>query len=40
MALTAIQIRMDYEKAKAAGANGVWQKEISETSFIKACAFL
>lgn len=29
-----------YEKAKAAGANGVWQKEISETSFIKACAFL
>ncbi len=28
------------EKAKAAGANGVWQKEISETSFIKACAFL
>ncbi|MBR5178434.1 MAG: response regulator [Lachnospiraceae bacterium] len=28
------------EKAKAAGANGVWQKEISESSFIKACALL
>ncbi len=28
------------DKAKAAGANGIWQKEISETSFIKACALL
>ena len=28
------------EKAKADGANGVWQKEISESSFIKACALL
>ena len=28
------------EKAKAAGANGIWQKEISESSFIKACALL
>ena len=28
------------EKAKAAGANGVWQKEISESSFIKACTLL
>lgn len=28
------------EKAKAAGANGVWQKEISESSFVKACALL
>ena len=28
------------EKAKNAGANGIWQKEISESSFIKACALL